>query len=387
MRSLGDNETAARAALHLARGTWTRGEPEAVAPWMALVDELIGDVPDSVVYAEALVVRAAFHMVTGSYPEAISTIEQALPLVPGVDRPDLLARSYDIRGCSRCALGDKDGLADQQRAIELAKASRSMWEMHHAVNNLSVSYAGFAMLVEAEELLDEWGRLFDELGGTQFSQVWYFVAQADTCYERGRWDEALAFCDRFLATLPPGETHVIEPGARALRGEILFARGDTEAGFAELDRAVHGTEGDVQVYGSALTSRGLALLHAGRRAEAAQTLDELISLGQTPFVFIKTSSSLTDFVWLATALGRQDEVLRMLEGDTDDRWVKPARAILTGDYAAAADLLGAAGDLRAEADMRLRAGGAHLHAALEFYRSVGATRFVREAEALLGASA
>jgi predicted negative regulator of RcsB-dependent stress response len=80
-------------------------------------------------------------------------------------------------------------------------------------------------------------------------------------------------------------------------------------------------------------------------------------------------------------------------------WLDIARAVASGDPVRAADLfveidsptyaalyrLRAAEQLvaegrRAEADEQL-------HDALEFYRGVGATRFVREGEALLAASA
>ena len=76
-----------------------------------------------------------------------------------------------------------------------------------------------------------------------------------------------------------------------------------------------------------------------------------------------------------------------------------ARAVLRGDFDEAADLFYEIGQLDDEADARLRAAeklvqegrrpeaDAQLKKALAFYRSVGATRCVREAESLLAASA
>jgi hypothetical protein len=68
------------------------------------------------------------------------------------------------------------------------------------------------------------------------------------------------------------------------------------------------------------------------------------------------------------------------------RWTRVAVAILDGDAAIAADLLAEIGERSAEAYARLRAGGEHAERALAFYRSVGATRYTAEAEALLSGS-
>ena len=59
-----------------------------------------------------------------------------------------------------------------------------------------------------------------------------------------------------------------------------------------------------------------------------------------------------------------------------------------GDYLGAADLYAGIGSLPDEADARLRSGiQSEVRRALEFYLSVGATRYIHEGEALLAASA
>ena len=65
-----------------------------------------------------------------------------------------------------------------------------------------------------------------------------------------------------------------------------------------------------------------------------------------------------------------------------------AVAILDARYVDAADQLHAIGDQTDEAYARLRSGEPQqVERALDFFRSVGATRYIREAEALLAASA
>jgi hypothetical protein len=76
-----------------------------------------------------------------------------------------------------------------------------------------------------------------------------------------------------------------------------------------------------------------------------------------------------------------------------------AAATLAGDFGRAADISAEDGWLVEEAELRLRDAKAlveagrraeadvQLQRALAFYRSVGATRFIREGEALLAATA
>jgi hypothetical protein len=59
----------------------------------------------------------------------------------------------------------------------------------------------------------------------------------------------------------------------------------------------------------------------------------------------------------------------------------------SGDFAGAAEVLHGTGSKPDEAEARLHAGTEEqLEQALEFYRSVGATRFIREGEALLASA-
>ncbi len=99
-------------------------------------------------------------------------------------------------------------------------------------------------------------------------------------------------------------------------------------------------------------------------------------------------------------LDRQPNLLRILDGiPLATPWADASRAIANGEFVRAADILGRIGDAGGEADARLRAAealvregrraeaDAQLARALEFYRAVGATAYVRKGEALRAASA
>ena len=66
----------------------------------------------------------------------------------------------------------------------------------------------------------------------------------------------------------------------------------------------------------------------------------------------------------------------------------PRSQIAAGRFEAAADVLAEMGDVADEAYARLRSGSDdQVQRALAFYRSVGATRYIEEGEALLAATA
>jgi hypothetical protein len=101
----------------------------------------------------------------------------------------------------------------------------------------------------------------------------------------------------------------------------------------------------------------------------------------------------------ADVLGVRDELPEILATRADRSWVRAATAALEDDFVRAAEIAGEQGLVVDEAELRLRAAGAlvaegrrseadvQLQQALGFFRSVRATRYVREAEALLAASA
>jgi hypothetical protein len=103
---------------------------------------------------------------------------------------------------------------------------------------------------------------------------------------------------------------------------------------------------------------------------------------------------------VAVTLGRSSELVEVIEREPyKSPWLHAALAVGSGDFLGAADIIGGMGIVTHEAFFRLRAAeqlvdvgrraeaDEQLRRALAFYRSVGATRYVREGEALLAASA
>jgi hypothetical protein len=102
-----------------------------------------------------------------------------------------------------------------------------------------------------------------------------------------------------------------------------------------------------------------------------------------------TAEWLLDLACVLVPVGRRDDLERALGGvKLDLPWVAAARAYAAGDAVAAAEVFHEIGDRPDEAYMRLQSGiDSEVRKAIDFYRSVGATRYVREGEAALAAIA
>jgi len=126
--------------------------------------------------------------------------------------------------------------------------------------------------------------------------------------------------------------------------------------------------------------------------------DELLAELRAERGFGWVNDILHVFAWTLSALGREHELIEVLPNE-DVPWVSAARLFAAGDLRAAADVCSSMGAVTQEARDRLWLAEAlleqnrraeadvELQRSLAFYRSVGATRYVREAEGLLAASA
>jgi hypothetical protein len=178
-----------------------------------------------------------------------------------------------------------------------------------------------------------------------------------------------------------------ESFVRCRRALIRLARGDDDGAREDGSKAVEiARRGrDAQVLAPALGAWLRVATELGLDAEARLAAVDLASeMSAYP---TGLSDVLADEIFFAQ--GPLLEPLRALvESMAPTRWGAAGLAVLDGRYVDAAARLHEIGDLADEAYARLlSAEPRELEQALAFYRSVGATRYIREAEALLAASA
>jgi hypothetical protein len=180
---------------------------------------------------------------------------------------------------------------------------------------------------------------------------------------------------------------------RLARDDVDGALGDAARGL-ELTRKA---EDPQNVY--VVLSRAASIyLEAGRPDLAEPLVDEMIEVLAAGREIAYGVSALHILAWPASRLGRGDELVAAL-ANYKGHWVDAAAALARGDVLGAADLCEGMGAVMEEAFDRLAAAerlvaegsrgdaDVQLERALAFFRSVGASRYVRRGETLLAASA
>ena len=394
----GAREEAAEAEVALGILHWYRMERELARPRFEHAVELIEGAAPSGAKAEVLTELARFSMLGDEDAKAVQFGSEALAIAEKLGLDDIRARILNTRGVALSKLGDPEGVSDIERSFELTELGSA--ERLRAVINLASTLAELGELERSFELHEQGLKEAERVGATGPLR-WLQAEWIIDLYLKGRWGEALAELDDFLAEAEMDETHYMDLGGYLIRAVIRLARGEEAGAVADSARALElGRQGeDPQAVNPPLAFHSHVLLALGRREEAAALADELLEracANRSSFVSLWA----IPLAIVLTALGRGEDFEQVVEGRTAaTRWLEAGRAYAEGKFEEAADVLGDMGALPEEAYARLRAAealveegrrqeaDAQLQRALVFYRSVGATAYIDEAEELFAASA
>jgi class 3 adenylate cyclase/tetratricopeptide (TPR) repeat protein len=389
---------AASAELMLYLFYWYRAEREKATPHFERAAALIEDAPRSRVKADVLTDMARFAMVDDQDAKAHELGREALSMAEEFGLEGVRARILNTMGVVRVRLGDREGLADIERSIEATAVGSP--ERLRGFINLATTLSDLGELRRSGDLYAEAlpeAERAGAIGPIRWIRAEIFFNE----YLTGLWDDAFAHADEFLAEAETLERHYMNAAGYWVRAPIRLALGDESGGLADAERglAMARDAQDPQVLFPSIAYHSVALLESGRRSEGVALVDELLELVQSKGTGLG-GEWLVPLSIAAAAAGRGAEVESLLEDATlPTPWVRAARAYVAGEFAEAADFLGEIGAAPEEAFARLRAGQAlveagrraeadlQLERALAFYRAVGATRYIREAEGLFSASA
>jgi tetratricopeptide (TPR) repeat protein len=279
--------------------------------------------------------------------------------------------------------------------IELALRTNDVQQIQRGYNNQAEGMWIGGDLQGALDSYEAGRRSTHRLGGHALLR-WLDAQQGFAFHCVGEWDRALALIDGFLAESDAGAPHYQDQLARLVRARMRYARGDVDGAFkeAELGATAARQAGDPQALASLELTFPL-LIGEGRIEEANRLLDELYAV-----VYTVNFSYAVDGALAMADLGREEALRAAVDrSHLGKPWRLVIDSLVQGDYVTAADRYADIGALTYEADSRLRAAkrfldsGDHtaateqLRRALAFYRSVGATLYLRQGEALLRASA
>jgi tetratricopeptide (TPR) repeat protein len=331
---------------------------------------------------------------------AIELGRQAIAMAKELGLDDLRAHTLVNIGTARVAgAGDLGGLVELEEAIALATESKDIAGMIRAHNNLGVMHWILGNIDRSLAEVQEAQRVAEHFGHRAFVRFGLGGPLLAHAISAGHWDEGARMADEFLAE---GTAHYQASVALGWRAVVRVARGDVDGAIDDAERALELSRpaNDPQLKQTAAEMIAMVFLSAGDRSRASETFEEgligLRELRQMGFPVVW----LHGLAWVASVLGRADQVLEAVEHEPSDTpWLRAGRAVAAEDFRGAAEIFAAMPVPAFEAFFRLRAAeqfvaegrraeaDAQLASALAFYRGVGATRYVREGEALLAATA
>jgi tetratricopeptide (TPR) repeat protein len=341
-------------------------------------------------------------MMAGRSEEAIRIGRDALAIAEELGLHERRAHALNTLGMSQVDLGDPDGIRNLEQAVAIAVEHNSP-EASRAYGNLAEAVSTYGGdLTRAFELRAE-GLSVAQRFGLAHDSHFFRAELAVEHYWTGRWEESLKLADDLLSRAETGAPNYMDAMCWLMRARIGLARGDAEASrdaanALEIARLVK----DPQVVYPALAFCARAMLEGGRAAEGASLASELLaSWSERPETMLASHlQSFVDAAVVLSALGRGADLVEIAgNAKAQTKWIEGAKALVAGDFRRAAEIYEQAGSRPDEAFARLRAaealiaegnrpeGDRELQKAISFYRSVGATAYLREGETLLARTA
>ena len=392
LESAGLLEDAAELASFAAQSEWYRGHHDAAAAYIERGKTLLAATPPSRAFAALLAEEARLAVLGNRYDEGRSAAAAALELATRLGLDEQRAAVLNTLATLKFIDGE---LAESDRLLEqiFEIAPPGSYQLFRALANYAITASADG---NREEWLPRWERALEMAtrAGDRASILWLESSRIADALDTGRWDEVLWRADAFLAQGP----HYLDHSILLYKAIVLGARGDRAQAIVLRDRALEQasrTREHQVAIPARMFSAGISLL-----ADDPQHAHELVK--ETELIaadLAYRAPGIGGFIAATIArTGRSEAWLAIHSQGAPTRRIVALRLLLSGDVVAGADAwarvsphdeacarLYAAGVLaaqgsRAEADVQLQRG-------LAFFRAVGATKIVRDAESSLAAAA
>jgi hypothetical protein len=396
--AFGDREMAAEAESLLYAVQWERGNTDSASAHLDHARTLIETGRLSRAKA-TLISRVSEHLLLqGETSEAIQLGREALAMAEALGLEDGRARALNVIGASRIVSGDAGGIDDLEQSLAVALAANAPFQIHGALQNLSATHWRRGELARAFAIAEDQREAASRFGLVGLMRNWR-CNQGDDLYVSGDWQEALEVANEFLLEVEGGAPHRGASWSYSTRAQIRLGRDDIHGALTDAHRALELARlvREPETLYSVMTRCAHVFRDGGEFERSGPLIDEVLAFLQ-PREKTVAPQCLHMLAWTLLPLGRAHELLEVLS-TTDTPWIRAARSFAAGDLRQAADVCGAMGARTEEARDRLWLAESlvkqgrrveaniELQRALAFYHSVGATRYIREGEALLAASA
>jgi hypothetical protein len=213
--------------------------------------------------------------------------ERTLALAERLGLEITRGRALEVRGMSRCDLGDWGGLEDLRRAVDIAAGQGLGFETVRAYINLATFVHPMEGPAAALELYGR-AHTLSELRGVPTFRMWARATALSPMFELGMWDDVLREGDEVLAwERAHGETQV---GVMAMvrQADVLMYRGweDRAGELVDLFLPRARDVADPQILFPALAIAALVHEGRGQLEEGARLMEEFdaVSRDRSPWV-------------------------------------------------------------------------------------------------------
>jgi class 3 adenylate cyclase/tetratricopeptide (TPR) repeat protein len=388
--AVGDEAGAAVAEIIRAEVLWLLGRGEDVLESQERAATLAKNLPVSPSKARVYAGLSRLEWLANREDPAELFGDEALAMADELGLRDIRANVLSIRGGWRTMKGDPGGVAMIEESIALFEELNSA-DAQRPYNNLADNHYNRGELDEAAAAVQRMKEAWKRFAGVDWLR-WAESQEIRLDYAAGRWDHAVELADRWIEDAGERGGHYLEALFRWYRGRIRLARGDRSGAVEDAETALElgraGRDPQLVIPSLAFMSRVRWELAEDGAEELALELVErcrglVLNVAQDWFPEVAV---------VLAGLDRTEAIEATAEeSSAPTRWCDAGLAIGRGDLLNAAEIFGRMGARPFEAEATVLAAtkglGAELPQAIEFFREVGASAYLADAEALLRASA
>jgi tetratricopeptide (TPR) repeat protein len=389
-------DRAAEADVVLADIRWRHGEAEVARAHLESAAALVADTPASPSKAFVLSQLSRFHMLAARTDEALRFGGEALAMADELGLEEVRADALNNIGSAISRTGELGGVAELEESVAILEQRGSVQALR-GYNNLLHIVLELGALDRAADLAERAIESAERFGYAEWLH-WLREKRTQLWHLSGDWDDALRMADAELHAVEAGTPHYLETAWSALRCLVRLPRGDRAGAVSDSERCLEGGRrvGDAQMLQPALALRISVLVEVGEPERAVPLLDELLGA-------MAERIGLRSHYWwylteAAVQFGRRDDLLALARTAGRGPWIEAATARALGDLETPVAIFARIGARPLEAAARRRAAEAlfaegrraeadeQLEPALDFWRSVGATAYLHDGEALQAAA-
>jgi tetratricopeptide (TPR) repeat protein len=367
--------------------SWWTADGDAARQHVQRAMELSAGLPTSVGKARAWAQAARLEGIGGDPARAIELADETLAMAEELGCDDLQSSAFNSRGIAKSDVGDPSAIDDLERSVELADRSNVPHEIATSRNNLASVLFSFVRVAESARNFAasrDAALRFGSIGSAQWAQMAILTHRVSV----GGFAELLAQAAELQKEV--GQGTQLTSASTFCRGRVEAVLGDPDEAVRILEQSIVGARqvGERQAIAPNLTAMALALVLAGRGAEADEALDEILSSPR----FAHPSNATTELALLLVERGRGDAWAdSVADVSPDNPWRRAGEAAAAGDLPGAAEIYREMGAYMLEAWARLLAAErgdlSQLEPARAYFAAEQAAPFLRRCDAVLAASA